>query len=374
MTKIYFVRHCEGEGNATRRSQTLYDGLITTKGFRQCEALRDRFHDVHLDAVYSSDSYRAHVAADLVAEDHGLKPRYRKLLREYSVGVWDGLANGDVRRIFAEYLKHNEEHPGDTWYPGGDTYDAIERRAAAILHEMLEEHKGETLMVLSHAYMLQILLNYVAGYPREESGRISYGDNTAVSLVVEEEGKLRIDFMGDVSHLTPELQRSFSTGERKGIDMPTANFNVAEHRQLLVEMDAKLRQSRGLPAQSEEECVAAALARTAQNRDYVAFFYQAGEPAGMIYMSRYEALDDEYAFAEDWYMDDERRAREFDLQMLGHAIHAARKENCRYLAVRKPANEADRIMLERFFFEEVPECPELLRLDVIPPACQRPVI
>ncbi|MBE6918809.1 MAG: histidine phosphatase family protein [Ruminococcaceae bacterium] len=374
MTKIYFVRHCEGEGNATRRSQTLYDGLITTKGFRQCEALRDRFHDVHLDAVYSSDSYRAHVAADLVAEDHGLKPRYRKLLREYSVGVWDGLANGDVRRIFAKYLEHNNANPGDTWFPGGDTYDAIERRAAAILHEMLEEHKGETLMVLSHAYMLQILLNYVAGYPREESGRISYGDNTAVSLVVEEEGKLHIEFMGDVSHLTPELQRSFSTGDRAAMDMPTYGLDLNEHRQLLVEMDAKLRQKRGLPAQSEEECVAAALARTAQNRDYVTFFYQLGEPVGMIYMRRHEALDDEHAFAEDWYMDDARRGKEYDLQMLGHAIHTARKENRRYLAIRKPDNEADRLMVERFFFEEIPGHSDLLRLDVIPPACQRPVI
>lgn len=374
MTKIYFVRHCEGEGNATRRSQTLYDGLITTKGLRQSEALRDRFHDIPVDAVYSSDSHRAHIAADLVAEDHGLKPRYRKLLREYSVGVWDGLANGDVRRIYADYILHNAENPGDTRFPGGDTYETIERRAAFVVQQLLEEHKDQTVVVLSHAYMLQILLNYVAGYPREEIGRISYGDNTAVSLVVEEEGKLRIEYMGDISHLAPELQRSFTTDDRAAMDMPTYRFDEAEHRELLVRMDALLRESRGLPAQTEEECLAAARGRMACNRDYVTFLYQLGEPVGLVYMCRRDDLGDEYACMEDWYMDDERRSKEFDLQLLGHAIHAARKENCRYLAIRKPDNEADRKMVERFFFEEIPGRSDLLRLDVIPAPCQWPVI
>ena len=177
MTKIYFIRHCEGEGNAARRSQTLYDGLVTTKGVKQCEALRQRFHDIHLDAVYSSDAYRARVAADILAADHGLKTRYRWLLREYNVGVWDGDANGNARRDFAKYTEYNDRNLHNTYFPGGDTYESIAWRATTILKRLLEDHKDQTIAVVSHAYMLRILLCHAAGLPKERITEIDYGDN-----------------------------------------------------------------------------------------------------------------------------------------------------------------------------------------------------
>lgn len=374
MTKIYFIRHCEGEGNAARRSQTLYDGLVTTKGMQQCEALRQRFHDIPLDAVYSSDAYRARVAADILAEDHGLKTRYRWLLREYNVGVWDGDANGNARRDFAKYTEYNDKNLHNTYFPGGDTYESIEWRAIAILKRLLEDHKDQTIAVVSHAYMLRILLCYAAGLPKERITEIDYGDNTAVSLVVEENGVTRIEFMADISHLPMELRRNFTYADREGIDMPTELLQLPQDRERLLEMDALMCRYRGREQAEPEQCVAAAMERISQNQDYVAFILQMGKTAGMLYMSENKSLSEDYAFLEDWYMDADLRRRERDLQMLGHAIHVARKENKRYLAVKKPTDEQDKIMLGRFFFEEIPGHADLLRLDVVPPACPRAVI
>lgn len=374
MTKIYFIRHCEGEGNATRRSQTLYDGLVTTKGMKQCEALRQRFHDIHLDAVYSSDACRARAAADMLAADHGLQTRYRWLLREYNVGVWDGDANGNARRDFAKYTEYNDKNLHNTYFPGGDTYESIQWRAIAILKRLLEEHKDQTIAVVSHAYMLRILLCYAAGLPKEKITDIDYGDNTAVSLVVEENGVTRLDFMADISHLPVELRRNFTVADRVGIDMPTEQLRLPEDTDRLLELDALMCRYRGRTQQSPEECLSAAAKRMEQHRDYVTFFMQTGTTAGLLYMSRNEELPEEYTFMEDWYMPEDLRRRERDLQMLGHAIHVARKENKRYLAVRKPKDEQDKIMLERFFFEEIPDHPDLLRLDIVPPACPRAVI
>ncbi len=374
MTKIYFVRHCEGEGNAVRRSQTVYDGLITTKGLQQCYALRDRFRDIPLDAVYSSDAYRARVAADIVAQDHGLQPRYRKLLREYNVGLWDGMANGDARRDFAKYLKHNDEYPGETYFPGGDTYESIARRAAMILQQLLEDHKDQTILVVSHAYMLQVTLCCAMRYPPEEIGRISYGDNTAVTLLIDDNGQRRLEFMADISHLPEELKRQFTLADREGIDMPTERLTLPEDRERLMKLDSLLRKSRRKEPLGEDDCVKEAAERCRQNRDYVAFFMHKGEAAGLVYMSKNETLSDEYAFLEDWYMSEDLRHLERDLQMLGHAIHTARKENKRYLAVRKSADTLDQKMLGRFFFEEIPGREDMLRLDVIPPMCTHPVV
>ena len=58
MTTVYMVRHAEAEGNLYRRVHGWYNSLITDNGYRQIAALRGRFADIHIDAVYSSDLFR----------------------------------------------------------------------------------------------------------------------------------------------------------------------------------------------------------------------------------------------------------------------------------------------------------------------------
>ena len=55
MTTLYLIRHAEAEGNLYRRIHGQYNSLITDNGYRQIAALRDRFADVPINAVYSSD-------------------------------------------------------------------------------------------------------------------------------------------------------------------------------------------------------------------------------------------------------------------------------------------------------------------------------
>ena len=63
MTKIYLIRHAEAEGNLYRLAHGHYDSLITERGYQQIAALRRRFADIPVDAVYSSDLRRAMATA-----------------------------------------------------------------------------------------------------------------------------------------------------------------------------------------------------------------------------------------------------------------------------------------------------------------------
>ena len=63
MTTVYLIRHAEAEGNLYRRVHGWYDSLITENGYRQIAALRGRFADVPIDAVYSSDLFRTMTTA-----------------------------------------------------------------------------------------------------------------------------------------------------------------------------------------------------------------------------------------------------------------------------------------------------------------------
>ena len=72
MTKIYLVRHAEAEGNLYRLVQGHFDGLVTKLGYDQIRALRRRFENIPIDAVYSSDLFRARTTARAVSEPRNL--------------------------------------------------------------------------------------------------------------------------------------------------------------------------------------------------------------------------------------------------------------------------------------------------------------
>ena len=72
MTKIYLIRHAEAEGNLYRVYQGQYDTLLTETGMLQVQALGERFRDIHVDAVYSSDLYRAACTAVVICRMKGL--------------------------------------------------------------------------------------------------------------------------------------------------------------------------------------------------------------------------------------------------------------------------------------------------------------
>ena len=91
MTKVYIIRHAEAEGNLYRRVHGWYNSLITDNGYRQIAALRGRFADVHIDAVYSSDLFRTMTTATAIYPSHGLELHTTPALREIGVGVtWSG--------------------------------------------------------------------------------------------------------------------------------------------------------------------------------------------------------------------------------------------------------------------------------------------
>ena len=81
MTTIYLVRHAEAEGNLYRIAQGHYNGIITPRGYQQLAALKKRFESVQIDAVYSSDLFRARTTARAIYEPKGLAVRLDEQLR-----------------------------------------------------------------------------------------------------------------------------------------------------------------------------------------------------------------------------------------------------------------------------------------------------
>ena len=207
MTTLYLIRHAEAEGNLYRRIHGQYDSLITDNGYRQIQALEDRFADVPVQAVYSSDLFRTMTTARAVYVPKGLPLRTRADLREMGMGEWEDRTWAGIDRTHHEMMALFSAGSPDFQAPGGETFPEIRQRGTAAILDIAAKHPDETVAVFSHGTLIRntlaAFLGY--GYGSEEMRKLGHSDNTAVTLLEIENGKVRIVYMNDNSHLSPEI-------------------------------------------------------------------------------------------------------------------------------------------------------------------------
>ena len=138
MTTIYLIRHAEAEGNLYRRIHGWYDALVTDNGLKQIEALKARFADVQIDAVYSSDLYRTMTTARAIYEPKGLELHTDPELREMNLGDWEDKTWGGMRHFNGEQLtRFNVSDP--TWQaPNGESFGQLGERVEGAVRRIAQ--------------------------------------------------------------------------------------------------------------------------------------------------------------------------------------------------------------------------------------------
>lgn len=210
MTKLYLIRHAEAEGNLYRLAQGHYDGLITERGYQQIAALRRRFADIPVDAVYASDLFRTRTTARAIYEAKGLPLHTDPALREIRMGCWEGRPWQELAMEYPEELYCFNRDMGKWHVEGGETVQDVLDRFIPALRRIAEENDGKTVAVVSHGMALRIVLGTLQGLTMEEINATHHGDNTNVSLVEYENGDFRVVFRDDNSHLLEEGLSTFA--------------------------------------------------------------------------------------------------------------------------------------------------------------------
>ena len=205
MTHIYLVRHAEAEGNLYRRVHGWYDSLITENGYRQIAALRGRFADIHIDAVYSSDLFRTMTTAKAVYLSHGLELHTDPGLREISLGAWEDKPWGELERCDAmNLIRFNHSSP-DFRVEGGETFAQVQARLKGAVLRLAAAHPGQTIALFSHGTAIRCLQAALRGLGPGEMDGLGHSDNTAVSCLKWDGAAFQLAFEGDNSHLDPAI-------------------------------------------------------------------------------------------------------------------------------------------------------------------------
>lgn len=219
MTTLYLIRHAEAEGNLYRRIHGQYNSLITDNGYRQIQALRERFAEVPIDAVYSSDLFRTMTTAQAIYVPKGLPLHTRADLRELSMGQWEDRSWAGVDRQDHAMMQLFSQTSPDFRAPGGESFPEVRRRGAAAILDIAAHRPNQTVAVFAHGTFIRNTVAEFLGIGPEEMKKMGHSDNTAVTLLEIEDGKVNVVYMDDNSHLTPEIstlaqQHWWKTGDR----------------------------------------------------------------------------------------------------------------------------------------------------------------
>jgi len=337
MTKIYLIRHAEAEGNLYRRAQGQYNSNLTALGRRQVAALAERFRGIALDALWSSDLYRALSTASAVTKYH---PQLQVIstpnLREQNLGVWEDVAWGDLARDDRQQMDWFSTDPARWLVPGGEPFAAVCARMRGALLALASEYPDGTVAAVSHGMAIRALLSSVLGVSSEEINRVPHGDNTAVSLLTAENGRLHVEWYNDSGHLTDGLstfaRQSWWRKEKGGSeDMDNVCFAPLSLPQDTVLYDhcyaATWLASHGnlngyVPAVYEQT----AARHTQADPSLLVKMSRAGDVTGILELDPDRGAADGAGWISLIYMEPDYRARRLGVQLLGHAVSVFRKK------------------------------------------------
>lgn len=360
MTKLYLIRHGEAEGNLYRRMQGQYDGALTELGYKQVEALGRRFRDIPLDAVYSSDLHRAMYTASALCLPKKLPLNTDPRLREVHVGPWEDMPYGEARKINPHQMQHFSTSPLDWHLEGADTFYGLAQRGVEALREIAETNPDSSVAVCIHSYLIgAILCKLFYGYDHYD--QVGRSDNTAVSLLVCEEGRFHLVFKHDSSHLDADnLRRTGKVVSRQ--DSPAEIGPTDLYFRPLTDIEQYIRYRRDawqLIYGSLEGFDGSGFWLDAQNTmgpdpNAMVVGYLGNTPVGMIQLSPHRDKHKGVGYIPFIYLREEFRHKGLGIQFIGHAVSFYRNLGRKKLQLSvAPTNEKAIAFYEKFGFSPV---------------------
>ncbi|MGZ4470512.1 MAG: histidine phosphatase family protein [Nocardioidaceae bacterium] len=164
---LLLARHGEAEYESALLSDA--GGSLTLRGRDQSAALAEQLRDARVAAVYCSDLARAVQTAEIVAARLGVGVRVRAGLREWSVGAFAG--REPAPGLFDPTLDAWAAGDLEARLPGAESSAEILDRVRGALEAIVDEHRGETVLVVGHGGVLPFVVPHLAGRPPGPGGR-----------------------------------------------------------------------------------------------------------------------------------------------------------------------------------------------------------
>lgn len=220
-TRLLLVRHGATVLSAEDRFAGATDVELSDEGRMQASALADRLANETLAAVYASPMQRTVETARIIAAPHGLDPTARDGLREIDHGRWEGLLRSEAEEQFGDEYPAWEEDPFTYAPKGGESGLNVLARALPVIREIVVQHDGDTVLVVSHKATIRLVISSVLGIDaRGYRDRLDQHPASLNILDFKDTVRARLMLFNDVSHYEGVPQRTLQRHLSKWWDPP----------------------------------------------------------------------------------------------------------------------------------------------------------
>src|SRR6266478_6537812 len=216
VTRVFMVRHGATVLSAEDRFAGATDAALSDEGREQTRRLAERLSREKIVALYASPLGRTVETAQILAAPHTLEVQARDGFREINHGRWEQMTRREVEKRFPEEAAEWEKDPYTFAPLGGESGLAVTARALPALIELVREHPGENILVVSHKATIRLLLSSLLGFdPRRYRDNL---DQKPAALNIVDflyASRARLTLFNYTSHLHEAVKASPRSGGRQ---------------------------------------------------------------------------------------------------------------------------------------------------------------
>lgn len=200
MTELILIRHGETDWNRELRFQGQIDVPLNETGLEQARRVGERLAGEAVQQLVCSDLLRARQTAAAPAVRLALSPVNDAALREQNFGVVDGMRAHDIQAQHPSAWERWVAFDADFAFDGGESTRQFHARVMAALLRLAAAHRGQTLAVVTHGGVLDMVYRTALGLPLS-GARQSVIPNGAINRVSVADTRFEIVHWGQTQHL-----------------------------------------------------------------------------------------------------------------------------------------------------------------------------
>lgn len=137
---------------------------LTTKGKKMIkDAVLEIKKENDIDIIYASPFYRTTQSANIASDILRVKPKYDKRLIDINFGIYHGKPFNELWNKISErelFYKKPEK---------GETRRNVKKRVLSFFKEIDKKHKDKTILIISHADPIWLLVSHLKGLTEEQT-------------------------------------------------------------------------------------------------------------------------------------------------------------------------------------------------------------
>jgi probable phosphomutase (TIGR03848 family) len=198
MATLLLVRHGHTDAAGKRLTGWAPGVHLSEDGRRQAERLVTRLHGIRVDTIVSSPLERCRETAAPLAKARGRRVVVRRAWIEVGYGDWTGRSISQLRRT--KLWRRVMTTPSIVRFPGGERLLEVQARAVDAAFDLAAEHPRGTVVVVSHADVIRLLVAHLAGMHADHLQRLSV-DTASITAVSLSDGVPRLLTVNDTGDL-----------------------------------------------------------------------------------------------------------------------------------------------------------------------------